>query len=96
MLLPVYGTTAVEWQCTSCGSTQFASMVDLELTEEDIEDDPTLIEHEDGFCKAPATVKCNRCGERYSLIFGMEGDEDFEDEDDEDDDLDIGEVYDDE
>jgi hypothetical protein len=94
MLLPVYGTSAVEWSCTNCGTTQFSSMVDIELTEEDLDEDPTLIEHEDGYCKAPATVKCDRCGERYSLVFGMEGDDHFEDDDDdEDDDLEIDEIY---
>ena len=86
MLLPVYGTMAVQWECINCGSTQFSSMVDMELTDDDLLDDPTLIEHEDGYCQAPATVKCKECGERYSLIYGMEGDEDFdEDEDMEDD-----------
>ena len=86
MLTPVYGTAAIEWSCHNCGSTQFSSMVDVELTDDDLLDDPTLIEHEDGYCQAPATVKCKECGERYSLIYGMEGDEDFdEDEDMEDD-----------
>ena len=86
MLTPVYGTSAIEWNCHNCGSVQFSSMVDVELTDDDLLDDPTLIEHEDGYCQAPATVKCKECGERYSLIYGMEGDEDFdEDEDMEDD-----------
>lgn len=75
-------------------------MVDVELTDEDLEDDPTLHDYQEGYCQAPNTVKCKFCDERFKLIYGMEGDEDFDDDDEDDDldddDLEIDEDYEDE
>jgi hypothetical protein len=66
----VQGRAAVAWDCPACLTRQFAEMVPVEVTDEDLRQQPELGVTD--WVAKPATVKCVLCRERFGLVYGEE------------------------
>lgn len=72
----VVGRMGIIWDCPECDHENASTMVPLEVSDEDIENQPEL--GEQSWCTAPDTVKCGHCKKRFKLIDQSDVDDDDE------------------